>query len=183
MAANVRPRDRSAIRARGGGSGIAGLASFAPDFFNNPTLVDPKTGLAISLTRATTATYTDQDLIVRTALAGMARMQGMRVVRNLVTGSSEDLTNGSWFTFGGATPTATTIAFAATATNSVYQQVLSTATGSVNRVFLVRLLASHATSTKLFRLRITHSGVLDYTSGDLTATTTPQVFSWVIPVP
>lgn len=178
MAANVRPRDRSAIRARGGGSGIAGLASFAPDFFNNPTLVDPKTGLAISLTRATTATYTDQDLIVRTALAGMARMQGMRVVRNLVTGSSEDLTNGSWFTFGGATPTATTIAFAATATNSVYQQTLATATGSVNRIFLVRLLASHATSTKLFRLRITHSGVLDYTSGDLTATTTPQVFSF-----
>jgi hypothetical protein len=142
MAANVRPRDRSAIRARGGGSGIAGLASFAPDFFNNPTLVDPKTGLAISLTRATTATYTDQDLIVRTALSGMARMQGMRVVRSLLLTPTENITTGTWAdnsnvtaTAGISDPFGTTKASTITATgaNAYIGTTPPLATGSIGR--------------------------------------------------
>ena len=78
------------------------------DYVNRPGFFNGE-----SLTRATAATYTDQDVIVRTALAGMARMQGMRVVRNLIVGNSEDLTNGGWGNSSGGTGTGPTTTFIA----------------------------------------------------------------------
>jgi len=141
------------------------------------TIVLGRGGQAPTFTRATVATVTDQDLAVRQVLSGEVRFGGFRRVQNLFTGSSEVLTNGAWALFGGASRTASTVTFSASGTDSIYQAVLAGATGSVNRVFVVRAKVSHASATKGFRFRLTQSGVIDYTSGDLTATTTPQIFS------
>lgn len=46
--------------------------------------------------RATIATVTDWEGIVRTVESGQARFTGSRLVKNLIAGSSEDLTNAGW---------------------------------------------------------------------------------------
>lgn len=46
--------------------------------------------------RATAATVDDWENVVRTTLSGEMRFQGMRRVRNLITGSSIDITNVQW---------------------------------------------------------------------------------------
>lgn len=58
-----------------------------------------------TFTRATTATVTDHDSVVRNVLSGEARFQGLRRVQNLVT-ASEDITGGSWISSVSGTGTA-----------------------------------------------------------------------------
>jgi len=49
-----------------------------------------------TFTRATTATVEDNEGVLRTAIAGEARFEGARRVRNWVSGSSENFTNANW---------------------------------------------------------------------------------------
>lgn len=110
---NYRPRDRSAIRARGGSAGPyaakAPLASFLLDFFNNGgTGITPsRGGAAPTFTRATIATITDQDLVVRQVLSGEVRFGGFRRVRNLLT-FTEAFSNAAWVSTIGGTGAAIT---------------------------------------------------------------------------
>jgi hypothetical protein len=162
---------------RGSGSG-ANAASLDFDFVNNPSLTGNRGG-TVSLTRATTATYTDQDIIVRTALAGQARMQGMRVVRNLSPAPTEDFTNVLWSVTASATKDAANqISFAAGATSGV--STTTAAAGVIaSNTFVVSCTVSVASGTQKFRIWIGQQAVADRYSSDITATTTPTRYSFL----
>lgn len=105
-----------------------------------------------------------------------AKTNTQRIVQNLITGKSEDMTHAAYGLGGGATATATVITFPAAALAVVYQQPVTGATGVSGRIFCIRVKISTAAGTKNFRLRITQVGVVDNYTTDLTATTTPKVF-------
>jgi len=84
-----------------------------------------------SYTRATTATFTDYQGKNTDALSNQARIEGNRVVRNLIT-ASEDMTNGAYATGGGGGITvdsATQATFDGTF-DSIYQAVTIVDDGS-----------------------------------------------------
>ena len=131
-----------------------------------------------SFSRATVASVTDYEGIVRPVGAGEIRFVGTKRVQNLVPASS-DLTHVSWTKVGGTTATASALTFTANATDSVYCQLLTGSTGYAGRAFAVRVRASVTSGTKDFRLRITQASVIDSESEVLTATTTPREFIYV----
>ena len=129
-----------------------------------------------SFSRATVASVTDYEGLIRPVVSDEIRFVGTKRVRNSVP-SSEDLTHASWTMFGGATaPTATTLNFTASATDRAYCTVFTGSTGYANRTFVIRAKVSVASGTKNFRLWLTQSGVIDSYSAELTATTTPREF-------
>lgn len=128
-----------------------------------------------SFSRATVASVTDHEGLVRPVSSGEIRFVGTKRVQNLVPASA-DLTAASWTKVGGTTATATSLTFTASATDRAYCSVFSGSTGYANRTFVIRVKASVASGTKDFRLRITQSGVMDFDSAALTATTTPREF-------
>jgi hypothetical protein len=92
------------------GSIAVGAGGFGPvAIFDAPlttTLVPAKAGdPTFTFTRATTAYVQDSDGILRNAMAGEARFQGARRVRNYLTGSSENFANAAWNVDAGATLT------------------------------------------------------------------------------
>lgn len=107
----------------GGGGYLPLLASF---IFNglSGSIVPSAGGVAPSFTRATTATITDQDLVVRQVLSGEARFGGFRRVRNVLS-ATEALSGGSWTAAGSGTVTS---GFSAPdGTNTAFKIVTSTA--------------------------------------------------------
>jgi hypothetical protein len=154
---------------RGSGSG-ANAASLDFDFVNSPSLTGNRGG-TITEVRATTATYTDQDLIVRTALAGQARMQGVRIVRNLLP-LPEAISGVGWtkvnatVTSGIADPLGGTSAFTYTSTNASSFLYVASSTIPAGNLSLPSVYARRRTGTGQFTLRdgantdINVSGVL-----------------------
>jgi len=138
------------------------------------------TGSSVAtFTRASTATFTDFEGITRTALSGEPRFMGARRVENML-GYSEELTNAVWGTTdSGAIDDANTVTLAASATSQVSQtKAVSGGTGS--KTIVVSALVWVDSGTEEFRLKNTHSGVVDNFSADLTATTTQQRFMFAV---
>ena len=91
---NDAPRDRRRqLLLRNRTSVQGGPAFFAP---LTTTLVLARGTGSPTFTRATVATFLDFEGVLRTVPSGAARFPGARMVRNTLTGSSEDLTNGAW---------------------------------------------------------------------------------------
>lgn len=83
-----------------------------------------------TFTRATEATYHDHEGLIRTAKSGQARMEGSRVVENLIT-ASEDMTNGAYTAINSATvDSATQATFDGTTDGRVNQAITITDDGS-----------------------------------------------------
>lgn len=131
-----------------------------------------------TFTRATTGTVSDNEGILRTAIAGEARFTGARRVRNLILGSSENLTASPWVANGAPTIAANSVTFVATSSNGARNPSI-TAAVTLAQVFIIRAKVWTDSGTKQFRLQITKPTVANYASGDLTATTTPTVFSYI----
>ncbi|MEK0418298.1 MAG: hypothetical protein RI949_2304, partial [Pseudomonadota bacterium] len=93
-----------------GGSAGGSLLSSAPFFaqLTKSLVLNRGTG-SPTFTRATTATVTDNEGILRTAIAGEARFTGARRVYNRVVGASENLTNAAWVGVNATSPNATTV--------------------------------------------------------------------------
>lgn len=77
------------------GAARIGGGSFALAFANTGSIKPVAGGVAPTFTRATTATTVDHESMVRAALSGEARMQGLRRVQNLWT-FSQDQSNAVW---------------------------------------------------------------------------------------
>ncbi len=60
------------------------------------TAVPTRGSITPTFTRATTATFTDFEGVLRTVPAGCARFTGARMVQNLVNTTSEDFSNAAW---------------------------------------------------------------------------------------
>ena len=91
-----------------------------------------------TFTRATTATVKDFEGLVKTALANEARFKGAREVKNLIVGSSEDMTNAAYVAASGASVTATQVTYNGTA-NGIVQQVITIADTGPGRTFVYRV--------------------------------------------
>lgn len=120
-----------------------------PAFQLNPivsgTIIADRGSVSPTFTRATTATITDQDLVVRQVLSGEARFGGFRRVQNLAGSNSENLTQGTWVG-AGALPTtvnsATTMTFGAQFQNLGKQ--INTVSGNTYRfTFDVRWISGN----------------------------------------
>ena len=95
-------------------------------------------------TRATTATVTDHEGALRTAISGEARFQGARRVYNKVP-ASEDLTNAGWTKVAGS---ATAGAFTENSTNAIHY-VLATGYGvPIGSDVIVKFRASIASGSR-----------------------------------
>ena len=101
-------------------------------------LVTAADATGYSFSRPTVASVTDYEGIVRPVGAGEIRFVGTKRVQNLVPASS-DLTHASWTKEGGTTATASALTFTASATDSVYCQVLTGSTGYAGRAFAVEI--------------------------------------------
>lgn len=60
------------------------------------TAVPTRGSITPTFVRASTATFRDWEGVLRTVPSGCARFEGARMVRNLLAGSSENLTNAAW---------------------------------------------------------------------------------------
>lgn len=80
------------------GEGGDGQPTFLADFIANGG-IGPSRGSSPTYTRATTATITDHDLIVRNCLSGEARFGGFRRVQNLLS-ATEALAGAPWVVSG-----------------------------------------------------------------------------------
>lgn len=92
----------------GGASSILDGAPFKAQLITS-LILNMGTG-SPTYTRATTATFTDFEGVIRTAISGEARFQGARRVANLLT-YTEDAANAAWLVSAagsGSTPTKTT---------------------------------------------------------------------------
>lgn len=118
-----------------------------------------------TFTRATTASVTDFEGLIKTAPSGCARFTGARFVRNLVATKSEDWSNAAW-TKSNMTATATTLE--ASAANGT---CLQTYTGVGN--FRLRVQMSRVTGTG--NVDLTVDGGSTWTT--VTLTGSDQVFS------
>lgn len=115
-------------------------------------------------TRATTATYRNNDGFRITALSGQLREQGARVVRNLTAGSSEALTNASWIKRGTCSVTTTGITpptIAAIATRVSGLDTFGTSNDVYNYTG-VALLSTSVIQPAFYLKRVSTSGVICY---------------------
>ena len=131
-------------------------------------------GTTATFTRATTATVTNNDGYLVTALSGEARFEGARRVRNLLAGSTADLNNASWAKLNGATVAVDgkTVSLTANANSCVAQSYTFVA----GNKYILQFKVSVATTAKTFRLRA--DAVATQNSAELTATTTPTTVSF-----
>lgn len=79
---------------------------------------------------------------------------------------------------GSAAATGQTVTF--TATGSAREQFVTISGGTANKIMTVAALVSTASGTKKFRFKNTHGSVVDNFSGDLIATTSPQIFTFTV---
>jgi hypothetical protein len=84
-----------------------------------------------------------------------------------------------WTTGVGGTVTNTAFTFAALAL-SVREQAVTPSGGTASKTFTTAALVSCPSGTVQFRLKNTHGGVVDNFSSNLTATTSPQLFTFQV---
>lgn len=129
------------------------------DFINSPGLAAHNgIGPTLDITRATTATFLDQDSIVRTVAAGEARFTGVRRVENLLLESNDFTLGSTWVNQNSGTGLAatTTGSFAAapdgTVTASRLQMDLSggTTSGDISRI--AQTMADPGTQERTFSI-------------------------------
>lgn len=161
-----------------------------------------------TFTRATTATVVDHDSIVRTALSGEARMQGLRRVQNLQTqsenitlgatygavqfgtGSAPVVTTGFTIVYGGKSYPATRLQLALNGGTTVNDRSGISATGTdgtkTRRISLI--MQSNTTSNYVVNLRVGGAGggsqqvTVTPTAQRFTAMSTPDTdgTNWVV---
>jgi hypothetical protein len=151
-----------------GSAGIAGI-SFSADL---KTTVVPNYGTgSATFTRATVATVSDHEGVLRSCLSGEARFQGARRVRNLVSvvgAKSEDYSAGGWTKFGTASVTGTNTINLPANSDRVYTTVSSVVTGDV---YVVRAVLSGSGTVKF------GFGTAANTLITVTLTSTPTTYS------
>ena len=119
----------------------------------------------------------DHEAILRSIPSGELPYTGNRVVKNLITGSSEDLTHANWAAASGATvDDFNTISFSATLNSRVDLTQLTIAKPSAT--YIVSALVWVDSGVEAVRLKCTHVAVADYYSSDLVVTTTPTRVSF-----
>ncbi len=170
----------------------ATLGTDAPTFQADlKSTLDLQSGVGSpTFTRATTATVTDFEGLVRNVKSGEARFEGARRVENLVT-YSEDFSNAIWQKAGTITPTVTsntsmapdgtltadTFDYAANNSSAhLYQTGKSFVTGNT---YTVSVYVKTSSGTDTFNVKV-WDGVTDFLSPSLTATTTWKRFSYTI---
>jgi hypothetical protein len=121
------------------GGGANALLDGAPFYLELTHTAVPARGTGSpSFTRASTATFTDNEGILRTAIAGEARFVGARRVRNLIVTSSEDIPN---YSSNNTTVAASSVEISRV--TSVYDIYETAATGIHTRNRLFPALAGH----------------------------------------
>lgn len=127
-----------------------------------------------------TATVTDFQPLVRPTLANELRFKNARRVRNLIITKSEDITSVDWFKTEATADDADTLTFSVSATARLGQRTGIASTGdNTGRAFILSCDAWVDAGTELFRLRIANIGQANYSTSNLTATTTRQRFSFL----
>lgn len=128
---------------------ILGGAEFVSDMLYTAVPRVAASGTTATFTRATTATFTDFEGVLRTAPAGCARFVGARFVRNLLASVanllSEDLTSAGW------TANAVTKAVGSiteTAASSLHY-ISNNAVGTIGRKHIYQMRASLGSGTRL----------------------------------
>jgi hypothetical protein len=131
-----------------------------------------------TFTRATTGAVSDNEGILRTAIAGEARFVGARRVRNLVINNaaskSEDMTSSGYTLVASATKTATTITYTASGSDAVYLAMSGTVISGSRYVGQVTLSAASAKNVILFIFQAT-TGTIG--TVNIALTSTPTVYS------
>ena len=132
-------------------------------------------GTTATFTRATTATFTDFEGVLRTAPAGCARFVGARFVRNLFALGSENFTTANWTKVNGAFSGAE---FTASGASSGFYQAATLDTGRTFLVWAKLSCESGTVATGLFANGVPVSP--NPTTSSITVTTTPTIFSLTV---
>lgn len=162
---------------------LASAVSLALDL-DGGSLIDKRGNGAPTFTRATTATVTDHEGLVKSVLSGEARFGGMRRVRNLVP-NSESLTAASGWTLTNCTtaggvsdPSGGSTAFTTTATSATayhYYTVTSVTATAGGGSFVNSIWVRRRTGTGTVKVMdTTNAAYVDITSA---LTTSWQRFS------